>query len=163
MDKKALYSAFFVTLVFVFGFLTSDLYTRINTEQPFVYDETVPKESPGDWIKEPQIRVNDARVVLELENAEWAAFTDTHSMEPVLSAQSNAIEVHPKTPEDIKVGDIASYVSAYSDGFIIHRVIEKGYDDEGYYFIFKGDNNLAPDPERVRFEQIQRVVVAIIY
>lgn len=121
------------------------------------------RASPADRIPENAIGVYHDRVVLDLANAQWATFTDTHSMEPVISAGANAIEIVPKTEDEIQVGDIASYRSAYADGTIIHRVVYKGQDEDGTYFIFKGDNIPTSDPGRVRFEQIERVVVAIVY
>ena len=63
----------------------------------------------------------------------------------------------------IKVGDIVSYSSEYADGAIIHRVIGKNMDDNGVYFILKGDNNPSADPGKIRFSQIRRVVIAIVY
>ena len=119
--------------------------------------------SPSSWISENQIGVYSQKVILDVKDPQWATFTDTHSMEPVISSRSYAIEVVPESADKIKVGDIVSYESKYADGTIIHRVIEKGYDSEGVYFIMKGDNNPNPDPGRVRFDQMRRVVVAIIY
>lgn len=169
MDKKALLKAFLLTLIFAFGFLSSSIYAHMNTDDSSqiqkptddITTDEVP--SPNDWIKENQILVYNTQVILDLKNAEWATFTDTHSMEPVLSSRANAIEIRPKSSDDIKVGDIISYNSEYSDGTIIHRVIEKNSDEKGVYFTLKGDNNPAPDPGKIRFEQIQRVVVAIVY
>ena len=34
---------------------------------------------------------------------------------------------------------------------------------EGIYFILKGDNNPEQDPGRVRFKQIKRVLIGVIY
>ncbi len=119
--------------------------------------------SPQDRITERQIGVYADRVVLDIKNAQWARFTDTKSMEPVIVAGSNAIELTPESENDIKVGDIVSYTSEYAEGYIIHRVVFKGRDEQGTYFILKGDNLPASDPGRVRFDQIKSVVVAIIY
>ena len=165
---KTFIKIFIVGIIFALGFLSSNIYADINMESPFSQQtlddgRTDQRASPSDWIKENQILVFNSQVILDLKNAEWATFTDTHSMEPVLSSRSNAIEVKPKSADDIHVGDIISYKSEYSDGIIIHRVIEKGEDEQGAYFILKGDNNPYPDPGRIRFEQIQRVVVAIVY
>lgn len=164
---KTFLKVFIVGLVFALGFLSSNIYADINPElqpeQPLTDGRTDQRASPSDWIKENQIMVFNSQVVLDLKNAEWATFTDTHSMEPVLSARANAIEVRPKSTDDIQVGDIISYESEYADGIIIHRVIEKNEDEQGVYFILKGDNNPYPDPGKIRFEQIQRVVVAIVY
>jgi len=121
------------------------------------------RDSPSDWISENQIKVTKENVVVDLQNAVWATFTDTHSMEPVLSANANALEIVPTSTEQIHVGDIVSYESKLVDGTIIHRIIEIGSDSQGWYAIFKGDNLAKPDPEKVRWEQIRRIVVAIIY
>jgi hypothetical protein len=121
------------------------------------------KASPSDRISESQIYVTNDKVIIAVKNSEWASFTPTHSMEPVLNEHSNAIEVSPKSESEINVGDIVSYNSEYSDGTIIHRVARIGYDDKGWYCIAKGDNNPSEDPGKIRFSQIERVVVAIIY
>jgi hypothetical protein len=167
MDKKAFLKAFIVTFVFMLGFLTSNIYADINAnvDRPTVLDDGRTDEvpSPSKWIRETQVGVYSQRVILDIEEPQWAMFTDTHSMEPVLSSRSYAIQIVPKSADQINVGDIVSYESKYSDGTIIHRVIEKGYDSQGTYFILQGDNNPNPDPGRIRFEQIKRVVVAIIY
>jgi signal peptidase I len=168
MNKKAFLKAFAITLVFMLGFLTSNIYADINTENPSVLttlndNRTDEVPSPSKWITEDKIGVYSQRVILDIDDPQWAMFTDTHSMEPVISSRSYAIEIVPESPDGINIGDIVSYKSKYSDGIIIHRVIDKSYDSEGVYFIMKGDNNPTQDPGRIRFEQVQRVVVAIIY
>lgn len=155
-----------VGLIFALGFLSSNIYAEINPqvqEQPLDDGRTDQRASPNDWIKENQILVYNNQVILNLKNAEWSKFTDTHSMEPVLSSRANAIQIRPKSADEIVVGDIISYESEYAEGIIIHRVIEKGIDDKGTYFIAKGDNNPSPDPGKIRFHQIKRVLVAIVY
>jgi len=121
------------------------------------------QKGPVDRIKENQIQVFNDKVVIYLHNAEWASFTPTGSMEPVLNEYANAIQIIPKSEKDINVGDIISYESEYAEGIIIHRVVEVGYDKEGWYCIAKGDNNPKKDPGKIRFPQIKRVLVAIIY
>lgn len=168
-DKKAFLKAFLIALVFAIGFFASNIYAAINTERPAQLNKTIGDNrtdevpSPSDWIKENQIGVYSNQVILDVKDPQWATFTDTHSMEPVISARANAIEIVPQSPDAINTGDIVSYVSNYADGIIIHRVIEKDYDSDGVYFILKGDNNPTPDPGKIRFSQIKRVVVAIIY
>jgi signal peptidase I len=150
------------------GFMTSNIYANINTEKPSSFNNLTDNRtdevaSPSSWITEDQIGVYSQRVILDIEDPQWAVFTDTHSMEPVISSRSYAIEVVPKSADQINVGDIISYKSEYADGIIIHRVIDKQIDSEGTYFILKGDNNPTQDPGKIRFSQVQRVVVAIIY
>jgi len=121
------------------------------------------RPSPADRIKEEQIRVSNENVIINIKGAEWASFTDTNSMDPVIDSEAHAIEVIPSSEDDIQVGDIVAYNSEYAEGSIIHRVVYKGEDEQGTYFVMKGDNNPTSDPGKVRFSQIKRVVVAIIY
>jgi hypothetical protein len=127
--------------------------------------DSPPADRPGphDRIAEDQIHVYRQRIVIDLQDAEWASFTDTNSMDPVIDAGSNALEIVPGSHEDIHVGDIVSYESQYASGTIIHRVVETGEDQDGWYCRMKGDNLDKIDPGKVRFEQIRRVVVGIIY
>jgi hypothetical protein len=119
--------------------------------------------SPANRVPEDQILVTNEKVVLNIKGAEWASFTDTNSMDPVIDAGAHAIELIPSSEDDIQVGDIVAYESEYAEGTIIHRVVFKAQDENGTYFILKGDNNPINDPGRIRFSQIKRVVVAIIY
>lgn len=121
------------------------------------------RASPSDWIKEDQIHVYPDRIVIDLSSAEWSTFTDTNSMDPVIDKGANAIEVVPKSPDQIGVGDIIAYDTDLSENTIIHRVVEIGFDSEGWYAKVKGDNLSQEDPEKVRFSQVKRVVVAVIY
>ncbi len=152
-------------IVFALGWLSNiALISGANAEQPFSFIYSIGDvPSPKDRIGQDQIHVYDDKVVIDLDNPEWAYFTDTNSMDPVLDEGSNAIEIIPSSVSEIQVGDIVSYNSVYVDGTVIHRVIEIGYDNKGWYARMKGDNLNMRDPEKVRFDQIQRVVVAVIY
>ncbi len=119
--------------------------------------------SPKDRVPEDLILVTNEKVVLNIKGAEWASFTDTNSMDPVIDEGAHAIEIIPRSEEEIQVGDIVAYESEYAEGTIIHRVVYKGQDEKGTYFVLKGDNNPISDPGKIRFSQIKRVVVAIIY
>tara|TARA_Y100000310_G_scaffold345531_1_gene466134 strand:+ start:52152 stop:52610 length:459 start_codon:yes stop_codon:yes gene_type:complete len=119
------------------------------------------KNSPSDWIKESQINVYKDKVILDLNNPTWAKFTNTNSMDPFLDENSHAIEILPDRPEDVKVGDVISYGTR--QGTIIHRVVEIGSDEEGVFYIVKGDNNESVDLYKVRYDDLKGVVVAVIY
>ena len=154
-----------VLLAFMLGLILNDAYSELSSlERPLsLFQNGIEKDSPSDWIKEDQIKVYNDRIIIDLKDAEWASFTETNSMDPVLDETANAIQIIPKSTDDIHVGDIISYKSEYADGTIIHRVIKIGSDEEGWYCIVKGDNNQGPDPGKIRFNQIKRVLVAIIY
>ena len=125
-------------------------------------EPTTEKPSPYDWIKQEQISVKKDQVVIDLKGAVLARFVNTNSMDPILDEHATGIEIVPDSLTDIHIGDIVSYKSNDSE-VIIHRVVFIGVDNKGWYALMKGDNNDARDPERIRFEQIQRVLVGVIY
>ncbi len=114
--------------------------------------------SPTNTVNQETIKVYPDKVLLNLTNATLIQIEDTHSMEPTLNKNSNAL-IQPK--KDFEVGDIVLYQTQNTR--IIHRIIAKNQDQEGTYFILKGDNSKEIDPEKIRENQIQGVVVAIIY
>jgi len=163
-----------LTLVFALGWAGSNAYSTIYKENyelnlvnstDSAHPILISKDriSPADRIKESQIHVYDDVVVIDIKDPEWSKFTDTNSMDPVIDSGANAIHVVPATAEELEIGDIVAYQSTFSQSTIIHRIIDIGQDTEGIYFILKGDNNPQPDPEKVRFDQIKRVLVAVIY
>ena len=121
------------------------------------------KASPHDRVKMEDIKVYNDQVVLSISNPEWAYYVDTNSMDPVIDSDANTIQIVPKTKEEIHVGDIVAYESDFHEGIITHRVVEISSDSDGWYAVLKGDNNDRADPGRVRFSQIRRIVVAVIY
>jgi len=118
--------------------------------------------SPGDHIKEDQIKVYKDKIELDLQNAVWSKFVNTNSMDPFLDENSNGIEIVPTSTDQIKVGDVISYESR-TGGIVIHRVINIDEDNNGTFYTVKGDNNPLQDPERVRFTQIKGILVGILY
>ncbi len=171
---KKLFTLIFVFTIFFLGFFVSSSYSFFSQniamplqtlnifETPFSPSSTE-LPSPYDHIKENQIHVYDDKIVITLSNPEWASFTDTNSMDPVFDYGANAIEIIPQSTEQIHLGDIISYRSKYSNIPIIHRVINIGEDNRGWYCKVKGDNNKISDLEKIRFNQVERLVVAIIY
>jgi len=121
------------------------------------------RPSPQNYLAESQIKVYADKVIIDAPNIKWAAFKDTKSMLPIINKDANALQVEPKCPEEIRLGDIVSYVSEYADGIIIHRIVYIGEDNKGPYFILKGDNNPSSDPGKIRCEQIQRRVIGVLY
>ena len=157
--------------VFSLGWILNTLLTNFvyyDAEQPFSFSfvpfmSSPEKASPSDHIKESQIRVYDDQVVIDAHGAKWASFTDTNSMDPFFDDTANSIEITPSSASEIQVGDIISYRSGITGDLIVHRVISIGVDDSGVFFIVKGDNNNMQDPEKVRFSQVNGVLVGIIY
>jgi tetrahydromethanopterin S-methyltransferase subunit A len=155
-----------IIISLVLGFLLGILFTSqlidssSNLEIPFT-ENSKDLMSPTNRIKENQIHVYDKRIVLDVE-AEWAKIANTKSMDPILDENSFVLQIIPKHENEIKLGDIVTYISP--DGLrVIHRVIGIEFDDEGKYFILKGDNNKEPDPFKVRFDMIDRILFGILY
>src|SRR3990167_5733096 len=101
-------------------------YKEQDIEMTFSDPIPASRDSPKGRVGENEIHVYSRRVIVDVEDAILARFTDTKSMEPVLNRDTNAIEIKPRDEGDIQVGDIISYTSAFSDAIIIHRVVEKG-------------------------------------
>ncbi len=118
-------------------------------------------QGPKPRITEENITIIDEGVIINVDNPLFAMFEDTKSMIPTINTDTKAIQIKPKNPEDIQKGDIISYET--EEKIIIHRVIEVNQDEEGWYATTKGDNTRQPDREKVRFEQIRRILIALIY
>jgi ribosomal protein L27 len=152
-----------IIIVFLIGWNASTAFSEpeiVKIEVPSQIKQISELSSPSDWIKEEDIHVYQNKVVIDIQDPIWATFTDTNSMDPVLDENAHAIEIRPKTPQDISIGDIIAYKKGSK--IIIHRVTSINY-DHAWYAIVKGDNNPVEDPGRVRFKDIQYVLVAIIY
>jgi len=166
MIKKVMVVVFILSLITlviaVFVDITNDpeLQNPINRAMHRVM--TGERISPADHIKEDQIRVENDKVIITIQNAKIARFANTNSMDPLLDEDSNAIQIVPKSPKDIYLGDIISYNSISGD-IIIHRVVDINEDEEGKYYITKGDNNPRPDDELIRFWQIRYLTIGVIY
>lgn len=156
-------------MIFLMGFISANLlsfYFVYGLEKPFpvnfssFFSNNSNNEAPFDFIKENQIEVYDNKVVINVNGASISKYAATGSMKPTLDENSNGIRVIPKSEDNIHLGDIITFEQ--NGNLIIHRVIEKGTDNEGVYFITKGDNNNISDG-KIRFKDIKYVTIGIIW
>ena len=119
--------------------------------------------SPSDTIQESQIIISEDGVYINIENATWVSYSNTNSMDPVLDSTANGIEIPVTASTTLEVGDIVSYEAKWNQTLVSHRIVEISEDEEGVYYILKGDNNSTQDSNKVRFEQIKYKLIAIIY
>jgi len=152
-------------MMFLLGFLSCAFlfygFSYSNVEIPFGTGfASSDVDAPNDWVDSDDIIVFDDMILLRIENATLSSYADSGSMKPVFDEGANGIRVVPGSEDEIEVGDIVSY--RFDKMLIVHRVVEKGVDDEGVYFVMKGDNNLIVD-EKVRFGQIEYVTVGVIW
>ncbi|MCD4666743.1 signal peptidase I [archaeon] len=154
-----------IFIAVIFGWLLNDLTSyavSFEPEKPFInFNLNGERISPTDWIKKSDIKQYPNEIIIKVKNARISSYANTNSMDPVLDENANGIEIVPKSFNDINIGDIIAYESEY--GLIVHRVIEKNYDEKGIYFITKGDNNSKADPYKITFDKIRYVLIGIIY
>jgi len=121
------------------------------------------KPSPSDRIKDSDLEVFNNKIVIDIKNSNWRTFIDSNSMDPFIDEGTTTIEIEPEDEKEIKIGDIIAYNIGGIDYALVHRVVEIGDDEEGIYFLTKGDNYFKNDPYKIRFGQIEGVVVGILY
>lgn len=143
-------------------FLSSRLFSSLDArfEIPKGILQHRSKSAPVDRISRSDIEVYSDKIIIKLNNASLSEYAETGSMRPILDAGANGIRIAPKNESEIKVGDIVTFES--NGELLVHRVIKIGKDDEGTYFITKGDNNWFSDG-KIRFEQIKYITVGVIY
>jgi signal peptidase I len=152
-------------LIFLMGFLSCLTVVLVfyDAEKPLRIGEVSlvsPAQSPGNWIKEENIHIYENAVVIDIEGASLSRYAPTGSMKPILDIGSNGIRIVPENPSQISIGDIITFQQ--NSELVVHRVIDKGADEQGAYFITKGDKNNVTDG-RIRFKDIKYVTIAIIY
>ena len=125
----------------------------------FLSENKATLSAPSDFIKEDQIITYKDRIILEIEDYSLSRYAPSKSMVPVLDSGANGIGIKPKSEDDLNVGDIITF--RQGDDLIVHRIVEKGIDKDGWFFITKGDNNNITDG-KIRFSQIDSVLVALI-
>ena len=116
--------------------------------------------APSDKISERDIVILEDMVILRISNTTLSSYAPTGSMKPLFDEGANGIRVKPDSEEEIEVGDIVSFRS--EDKLIVHRVVQKGIDSEGLYFVTRGDNNTVSD-EKVRFSDIEYVTIGVLW
>jgi len=117
-------------------------------------------KAPSDWVSEEDIYLTKNQVILNIKGASLSRYAPTGSMRPFLDEGANGIQIIPATPQEIHEGDIITYRKGTL--LVVHRVVEKGIDEEGIFFVTQGDNNLVAD-EKIRFEEIESKTIGILY
>jgi hypothetical protein len=149
--------------VFALGFLTSALiysFVNLGVESPSDLAGKDAVYAPHDFVSEDKIQVYNDRVVIKVSGASLSSYAPTGSMKPLFDSGANGIRIVPKNEEDIHIGDIISFKRG--NELIVHRVAERGFDENGLFFITRGDNNSAMD-EKIRFSDIKFLTIGVVY
>jgi len=157
---------FKISFIFLLGFLSANilgLYFVYGFEIPASFDYlgvSFDNSTPFDFIKENDIQVYEDKIIINVDGASIGKYASTGSMKPVLDSDSNGIRIKPQSEKDVHIGDIITF---RQEGYlIIHRVIDIGTDNEGTYFITKGDNNDIIDG-KIRFKDIEYITIGVIW
>jgi len=161
-----------ISIIFLVGFLSANilgLYVIYGSEMPLSLNNLSTlgfgfnsdnNSAPFDFIQEKDIKIYDDKIVINIGGASLSRYAPTGSMRPVLDEGSNGIRIVPESENDIHIGDIISFKQ--DDMLIVHRVVEIGNDEQGIYFITKGDNTGIVDG-KVRFEDIKYITIGVLY
>jgi len=153
-------------VIFLIGFITAlfvGLFFVSGVEFPLLKNLSVSYNvnvSPSDYINEDNIKIYEDKIVIFVEDASLSRYASTGSMRPLLDSGSNGIRIKPKNENDINIGDIITFRD--KGVLVVHRVINKGIDEYGVYFITKGDNNIISDG-KTRFIDIEYKTIGVIY
>jgi signal peptidase I len=158
-----------ITATFLLGFISClaliGLYNNFNIEIPLATTgfSIFSKQAfaPSNSIAEKDIEVYEDKIVIYVENPSISNYAPTGSMRPVIDVYANGIRVVPVSEDEIKIGDIVSFEK--DNRLIVHRIVEKGLDEEGFYFITKGDNNPTTDKGKLRFKDIKYKTIGVIW
>lgn len=152
-------------LIFLFGFTSSQIYHYYSDYTAITPFSLVAKErsSPANFVSESDLVVKEDYIMVKLLNARVSSIEDTNSMDPLLDAGSNTIEVLPSSPDDLSSGDVISFFEPSIGKIVIHRIVDVDIDEEGWFAITKGDNNKLVDDWKVRFSQIKGMLVGVLY
>ncbi len=119
--------------------------------------------SPAEHIPIGDVKVYGNEVIINASGLMPALVADTNSMDPFVDSSAKLLVMKPKDERDIHLGDIVGYTCDQCGGVVLHRVVALGRDADGPFYTLKGDNNPEPDPGKIRFDQIQTVLVGVIY
>lgn len=148
-------------LIFSLGFASCYLVFSGNIiESPLSQFFEKTTAAPSESVGRGQIELYEDKVVIHVENAGLGRYAATGSMLPTLNEDTTGIRIVPKSEKEINVGDIVSFQSG--NNLIIHRVIEKGNDSSGVYFVTKGDNADFSDG-KIRFGDIRYKTIGLVY
>ena len=118
--------------------------------------ETIERPSPKIRIRPEQVKIeNGTLTVTGLVDCFIAAIAPSNSMESLIDDGMFVLLDRSVPASEIIAGDILWFKSPTFEA--IHRVIEIGADEQGWWAKSKGDNNAYADPGVIRKSDVQGV------
>ena len=146
--------------------LTLMLIVSVSSIAGCVSNPSTPKQ-PQKWVDINKIYglgdINHNTYTLNFQGVNYSIFRVglTHSMLPTLPDGSMVIVINKFNASKLKVGDIITF--SINGIKVVHRIDSIGLDNLGFFFKTKGDNNLIQDSWKVRPNNIDGVVVGVIW
>lgn len=156
-----------ITLLMALSFLTGVLICYaakgmyLDKESPFLIGLGSTNQQPSDWITSNNIEVHNDKVIIYVKDASLSQYANSGSMQPTFGDNANGIRIKPESANQINIGDIITYDNG-NGLLIVHRVVAKGTDSNGIYFVTKGDNNSETDG-KVYWSQVRYVTIGVVY
>jgi signal peptidase I len=150
-----------LVLLLIFNLFLVSYFINPEITSNVIFLDYYEKKAPSNFIEEDQIYSENNKLVIDISNFTLSRYCSSNSMVPILNENSTGVSIKPANSDSINVGDIISYWK--DNEIIVHRVVKKDKDDEGFYFIAKGDSAESSDKNKIRFNDIDSVLIAIIY
>lgn len=162
MEKFRFFEILTLFLILIFNLFLILAFLNKGGISGFSIFENDKIQGPYDFIKNSDITLVDGKLIIDVHDKKivLSNYIDSESMEPLINKYSTGIGIKISSAEQINVGDIITF--RQNGVLIVHRIIEKGFDEKGMYFITKGDNNNFDDG-KIRFEQIESVLIGMVY
>lgn len=155
-DKRLSYIKYIIVVI-----VSLTLIILLTTQLPKdIYQKHNPP-SPSNTIDKSQILVYQNYTTINYSNLVWFTVTPSKSMLPFIDTGNYVLGINT-TNATLNIGDVITYKNDKGD-YIIHRIIDIKEDEDGIYYVLKGDNNVFTDPTHVRLNQTRYKIVGVVY
>lgn len=177
IDSTAGFNKVFLVFgVFVFGFaLATSLFFILQYNSPaqsiegnvsvYLNPQYDLLHAPDPVVSSSDIYLFPDDVIIDVPGVQLISYSATKSMLPVLNENSKGLVINVTDESELHIGDIVTYsynLTSNISILIAHRIVNIDRDNEGIYYVTKGDNNVAVDPI-VRFNQIKEKLIGVLY
>ncbi len=151
-------------------------YDELNTSYDYLLEQYKATQTPGKILPiPPSPSVNGVDflqssdyILINYPNIKMSRVTPTGSMLPVMTPAYAVLTTTKFNKYTLEIGNIVIYgrnnTASGESERIIHRIVKIDYDSKGNFcYIIQGDNNDRPDSKCVYPEQVQELVVGMIF
>lgn len=114
--------------------------------------------TPKDRVDEKDIQLRHDKVIIKLSEASLSTLEDANSDSSLFSPGTQGLVMNISSASELKEGDIVSYYSSSKGRMVFGRISKIGTDKQGWYAQLYSEGRL-----KIRFNQLNKVVVAVLY